>query len=485
MIASYLEKYKKLSLPLRAGFWFAVSGVLQKSIAFVTLPIFTRLLTPEEYGIVTIFNSWESILLLLVSLNVFYGAFNTAMMDFENERDAYASSLVSLMIAFGVFWFLVYLIFQSLLNSLMELSFLMVCVMFIQVISQGVVSIWLARCKFSYEYVSVVITTIVLFGLSPVLSILGIELFPCYRVEAKVIGNAMAFFISGCYAAFVLFHRSRQLFAIRHWVYAIGLNSPLLIHYLAAAVLGQSDRILIGKFTGESNVAIYAVAYSVGMMFSIITTSACQAIVPRLFECIKANELKIMNGPIIIMFCIVLVSLSLLMLIGPEIIMVLAPSRYHEASKVIPPIMAGLFFTFIYQVFSNFEFYYKKTSYIVLASVLTTTVNFGLNYMLIPFYGFKVAAYATLLCSMLYGFTHFFLSKKVAFQNGLYWPFSIKHLFALGLLLLFLTTIVLHIYQFVMLRYIILTTLGTIILRNYRKILSCANRCLRENSVKF
>jgi O-antigen/teichoic acid export membrane protein len=484
MIASYLEKYKKLSLPLRAGFWFAVSGILQKSIAFVTLPIFTRLLTPEEYGIVTIFNSWESILLLLVSLNVFYGAFNTAMMDFENERDAYASSLVSLMMVFGIFWFLIYLIFKSQFDSLMELPFLMVCVMFIQVISQGVVSIWLARCKFSYEYVSVVITTIVLFGLSPVLSILGIELFPCYRVEAKVIGNAMAFFISGCYAAFVLFHRSRHFFTIRHWVYAIGLSSPLLIHYLSAAVLGQSDRILIGKFTGESNVAIYAVAYSVGMMFSIVTTSACQAIVPRLFECIKTNELKKMNGPITIMFCIVVVSLSLLMLIGPEIIMVLAPSEYHEASNVIPPIMAGLFFTFIYQVFSNVEFYYKKISYIVLASVLTTTINFGLNYVFIPLYGFKVSAYTTLLCSILYGFTHFLLSKKTAFQNGLYWPFSIKDLFFMGILLLFLTTIVLQIYQLVLLRYIIIATIGTIIVFNHGKILSFANRSLRENSVQ-
>ena len=221
-------------------------------------------------------------------------------------------------------------------------------------------------------------------------------------------------------------------------------------------------------------------AYSVGMMFSIVTTSACQAIVPRLFECIKTNELKKMNGPI----TEIIGTIIFHYLIGPEIIMVLAPSEYHEASNVIPPIMAGLFFTFIYQVFSNVEFYYKKISYIVLASVLTTTINFGLNYVFIPLYGFKVSAYTTLLCSILYGFTHFLLSKKTAFQNGLYWPFSIKDLFFMGILLLFLTTIVLQIYQLVLLRYIIIATIGTIIVFNHGKILSFANRSLRENSVQ-
>ena len=47
---SLIDKYKNLSVRARAALWFTICSFLQKGISFITVPIFTRLLTTEEYG---------------------------------------------------------------------------------------------------------------------------------------------------------------------------------------------------------------------------------------------------------------------------------------------------------------------------------------------------------------------------------------------------------------------------------------------------
>lgn len=69
------EKYIKMPLPAKASIWFVICSVVQKGIAFLTTPIFTRLLTTDEYGMVSIFNSWHSILTMVLTLQLSSGVF--------------------------------------------------------------------------------------------------------------------------------------------------------------------------------------------------------------------------------------------------------------------------------------------------------------------------------------------------------------------------------------------------------------------------
>lgn len=49
--------YKNLSVSMKAALWFTICGFVQKGISFITLPIFTRLLTTAQYGIVSVYVS--------------------------------------------------------------------------------------------------------------------------------------------------------------------------------------------------------------------------------------------------------------------------------------------------------------------------------------------------------------------------------------------------------------------------------------------
>ena len=78
-VGAFLQKYKLMSAPAKAGLWFTICGFIQKGISFVTVPIFTRLLTTAQYGTVSVYNSWLSLVSIFCTLNLFYGGFNNGI----------------------------------------------------------------------------------------------------------------------------------------------------------------------------------------------------------------------------------------------------------------------------------------------------------------------------------------------------------------------------------------------------------------------
>ena len=63
-----LKKYQNLNRAVKASFWFLVCSFFQKGVAFITTPIFTRLFTADQYGIYSVYQSWSSVISLLVGL---------------------------------------------------------------------------------------------------------------------------------------------------------------------------------------------------------------------------------------------------------------------------------------------------------------------------------------------------------------------------------------------------------------------------------
>ena len=88
-----LKKYSDLPVQIRASFWFLICGFLQKGVSVITTPIFTRLLTTNEYGQYNIFNSWLGILSVFITLQLFSGSFTQGMVKYKELKIKYASSL--------------------------------------------------------------------------------------------------------------------------------------------------------------------------------------------------------------------------------------------------------------------------------------------------------------------------------------------------------------------------------------------------------
>ena len=105
-----LKKYNELNIQAKAAIWFVVCSILQKGISFITVPIFTRLLTTEQYGTYSLYLSWLQILTIITSLYLYHGVFNNAMVKFENDRNRYISCVQGLTMLLDLGAFLIYIV---------------------------------------------------------------------------------------------------------------------------------------------------------------------------------------------------------------------------------------------------------------------------------------------------------------------------------------------------------------------------------------
>lgn len=60
-INKILKKYNSIPIAAKATIWFMICSVVQKCISLITTPVFTRLMTTEQYGQFSVYNSWLQI----------------------------------------------------------------------------------------------------------------------------------------------------------------------------------------------------------------------------------------------------------------------------------------------------------------------------------------------------------------------------------------------------------------------------------------
>ena len=108
---------KSGSQAVKAGIAYTIGNVLIRGINFITLPIFSRLMTTEEFGVYNVFLSYESILYVIVGLAL-HSSIRSAKIEFKEEIDGYTSS-ISLVYIFNLAILVIVSLFFS--NQISEL----------------------------------------------------------------------------------------------------------------------------------------------------------------------------------------------------------------------------------------------------------------------------------------------------------------------------------------------------------------------------
>lgn len=406
------ERYGGLSKVKKATLWITLCSFLQRGLSFITVPIFTRLLSTADYGSVSVYQSWEMVAMYVVTLGVTYGGFNNGMMRFKDDREGYTTSVVGLVLALGVLWIALCYTLSDNVVALTGMPLILASLLFVEVIVKGIYDIWVSRMKFDYEYRKLVPASLVLSIAVPALGILFVVM-ASDKVLARVLSfvlveAAFAIVLGGC-----MLKRSKRLFKWEYWKFTLLFNIPLLPHYLSQVVLSTSDRIMIANMCTASDAGIYSIAYSAGMIMTLLTNSLNSTVVPWLYRALAAKELRRIGKTSIT----VLGGLALIVLVvdilAPEVVAILAPGEYSEAMTLVPVIAASVFFMFMYSYCSNIEFYYEKTGLATVASVLAAVLNVALNAVFIPLFGYRAAGYTTLACYVALGATHYIFSQKV------------------------------------------------------------------------
>lgn len=417
-IRQLIKKYELMPAVARASLWFVICGFMTRGVSLLTTPIFTRLLTTEEYGVYSVFNSWLEIVTIFASLKLGYGVYIQGLVKFSEDQERFSSSLLGLATTWCGGAFAVYLIFHKTFNNLLGLETPMIVCIFIMVISTVALDFWSARKRNEFKYTTLVKVTMIIVVLKPVLGIIAVILSSdAYKVEARIATLALVELAIGSVLYIQIMCRGHDFFNKKYWKYALLFNLPLVPHFLSQVILNHSDRIMIQKMVGASAAGVYSLAYSMAMILSMINTSILQAIRPWVFQRIKANEKEkiqpvVLSAILVVAFCnIMLISFA------PELVAVFAPDSYSGAVGLMPLITLAVLFAFLYNLFVDIEMYFEKTKAVMNIAVICAVINLVTNYFGIKMFGYIAAAYTTLACYVLMAVMHYCSMEKMLRKN--------------------------------------------------------------------
>lgn len=473
------DKYSTLSAPIKASLWYTICNVLNKGISLFATPIFTRILTEEQFGTFAIFQSWYNIIIIFTSLNIFMGGYQKGLLLYKNDVARFTSSQLSLISIITLSFLVIYILNIDFWTTVLELSPHLMVAMFIELLTMPALSFWSAKERFDFKYKKYVLISVLMNIFSLVLGVLAV-LNTSHKIEARVFSDVFAKAIFAGPLFVFLMMKGKVFFDQKYWKYALRFNLPLIPHYLSNYVLGQSDRLMIGRMVGNSQAAYYSVTYTISTMMMLIVTAINNSLTPYIYKEINTAEMNRQSNEDVVkkvrmittpLFLLIALLCVVIMAFAPEVILIFAGENYTEATYVIPPIAVSVFFIYLYSMFSTIEYYYQKTAQIAVATTISAVLNLFLNYVFINLYGYYAAGYTTLICYVCLSVMHYIFYKKILKKkmNNIDDIYNIKAVLMISGSILIVMFIMIFTYKYTFVRYGIISIVAVLVIwkKNY------------------
>ncbi|MDO5435583.1 MAG: oligosaccharide flippase family protein [Clostridia bacterium] len=393
-----LEKWRGLSAGVKASAAYFFAGVISLGMGYITTPVFTNMLSPEEFGQASAFLTWVQVLGIIAMFCLSYGVFNNGMVEHPEDRNGYTYSMLILSNLITLVFSAVLLLLYPVLKDLLKMDLRLVLLMCGLFLVQPAFNLWQTWQRYEYRYKAVIFFSLLLAVAAPVVSIIAVCAAPeGERLYPRLFGMELT--MIAIYAGFHLYLGIRNRFRVKteYWKAAILFNLPLIPHYLSTYLLSSSDKLMIEHLVGDTAVAYYSVAHTTAAVVLVVWTAVNSSLLPYTYEKCKTEDFSAIDRftrPILLLFGL---CCTALILFAPEVVRIVSNEHYMEAVNVIPPIIGGLFFQVQYYIYANILYYYKKPAGVMAGSVTATVLNLVLNYVFIRKYGYAAAGYTTLI----------------------------------------------------------------------------------------
>lgn len=421
----YMKKGKKLKINnldnipenLKATFVFAIASFATSGINYITTPIFTRILTTSEYGLISVYNSWFEIVRVFASLTlIFPGILNVGLYEHSNNRWKYLSSMLGMTACSTVVLSLIYAMFYKKVNTFFELPMNAIILMLIMCFFQPATIFWTQKQRYEIKYKSTFCVSVGTAVMAQIVSIIAVICLKKYDYNMGIVRLWSAGIVNLCVAVFLYIyicrHGKKYVDGIL-WKSTLFVALPLIPHYLSTVVLSSIDKIMISQMIDQNKTGVYSLAAILSAIGVLVWRALSVTYTPFVNSKLGERDFKAIREAVKPLLVVVALFCILTALAAPEIIGILATKEYYEGIYVVPPIAAGIYTTALYDNFTAISFFHKKSFNIMMATVIAAISNIIMNYVFIKQYGYIAAGYTTLASNLILTALHYINSRKI------------------------------------------------------------------------
>ncbi len=380
---------------------YTVGNLFNKAILVLSSPVFTRLLSTNEYGQVTVYITWLGIFTVFTGLEL-GGSLTNAYYDYgEKNYRAYAKTCISLSMLATLVIILAVVLFQERMEKVFNLDYSLVLLAFLHSFFNNNIMYLSQYLSLLRKAVPYVLISIGQSALNILFSLAAIIYSDWNPALSRIYGQFFASALFGILITVFFLCNKEKILNFKYLKYGLLLSVPLMFHMLGGLILSGSDKLMLSRIADDSVTGLYGFAVSVVTIINAVSISFNTAWMPYLYEMLKKRQIKILQKRTEqYLSCFTFLSCGF-MLVMPEMVKVLADKAYWDCIPLVIPLVIGEYFRFLYFFPANYEFYHKQNQWIATSTMLTGIINIGLNLLWIPFLGMYGAALSTVISYVL------------------------------------------------------------------------------------
>ncbi|MET0636009.1 MAG: oligosaccharide flippase family protein [Chitinophagaceae bacterium] len=293
---------------------YTFSNFLTKAVSFASLPLFTYILSKNDFGIISIFSSSINFLTPFIALGVLY---STSTDFFKLEKREFSSfvkttsAIPVVMTSIGMVAFLIFFPFFRSIGFHYSFVFLVPLIAYLNFLFEQNITL-LRNNNQTRQYLILTICKVVI-ELSFAFTLIAV-----FRMDwhGRVYGIIAAFLFCGIAAWWYLIKNgllagSFQWKIIRQEL-IFGL--PALVTQFSIIFLNSSDRYFINHYLGSDRTGVYSLAATFASIIFIFNSALLQYIFPRLYASFAKNEYGAVVRKIFVKYILIILGCSILLL---------------------------------------------------------------------------------------------------------------------------------------------------------------------------
>jgi O-antigen/teichoic acid export membrane protein len=416
---------------------YGIAGIAPKVVGFFMIPVYTRFLTPSDYGIMSMLMLLNSFIAIILPLGL-DAAFMRFYCDCKNEREKSAVYTTALL-------------FITVLGFITAIS--------LSVFSSQISSILFSATKYSaYVIAMLIILLCQLAKLVPVQFVVANEksvFYTFYSIGGFLLAISLNIYfiailkmgvlgfiyssliievVTAVFLVIVTLPRKGLEFSFKWLKEMLKFGFPLIFSSLAMFIYMFSDRFFIEKYYSLAAVGLYSLSLQFGDIISYAIGPFLTARTPFIFSSYKEKNAKEMFSRLFtyssLVFCFIGLGLSVCI---KDVFSIVVGREFFEAYKLVPIVVLAILFRTSFYSLSIGISIMKKTGFIVYIYTVAAIVNILLLVFLIPKFGALGAAISraiTFLILLLLGYE---ISQKLFYIKYEFKRIAQMAILALGL----------------------------------------------------
>lgn len=398
--------------------------ILVQILSTVSVFIFTRLLTTEEYGVVAVYTTCATFLSYFIGIQS-SGTIGIAKVQKSDKYEEFCVIPYILTFITTIFFLLAALFSLKNINRLLGFSGFTVIFMLLHTAGITFFGIQNSIYRMDMKAVNYVSNNLSVNLAGIVLSIALIIGFGDSKDIGRILGIGIPYILFGFFSFYKILKKNKFIFDKELYGFCIKLSVPLVLHGISAQVLSHSDILMLRAMRGDVEAGIYSFCYSVAGPLVGVWAAFNSAWQPDyLVKKKEGNEKWLEEHSNNYLFNFTLLMCGYL-LVCREILKIMGAEGYWIGEEIIPLIAMAFYLQFLYSFPVNYEFFMGKTKMIAIGTGAAAVVNIMINLFFVPQFGMLAAAASTVIAYLVLFLLHDIFARRLGGYHYS-WVFYLK-----------------------------------------------------------